>query len=88
MLSFLLRRPTLTPGSMVNRDQSSFAPARWDGVVVADLGEQVLVEWPKSGLTRERRRLLTAVDIAEPVAPKANPRMQVSRILRMSGATG
>lgn len=84
MMPFLIRKPALPTGTLVNRGLGAFAPARWNGVVVADCGDDVLVEWPKLGLVRERRRHLTAVDFVETVARDTNPKPR--RVLTLSAA--
>lgn len=81
MLSFFIRRPALPVGTVVNRGLAAFTPERWDGVVVADLGCEILVEWPTLGLVRERRRdLTTVVDVAESVTRDAYPTPRRSRL--------
>jgi hypothetical protein len=84
MMSFLIRKPALPTGTLVNRGLGLYAPARWDGVVVADCGDEVLVEWPKLGLVRERRHQLTAVDFVEAVARDTNAKPR--RVLTLSPA--
>ncbi|WP_291014101.1 hypothetical protein [Hydrogenophaga sp.] len=60
LLRFLFRpdlAPSFQPGFRVNRMKSGGLD-RWDGRVIAQTDDGVLVEWPRNGASWERAREL------------------------------